>query len=229
MTLRVGLIGCGGIMRPHVEGWKAIANRAQIVAVADVVEGNAKARIQQLGYSAAIYADYRDLLEDDEIDAVDIALPHHLHRDSIVAATEAGKHVLTEKPLCLTMEHLREIVALVRQCALAYGEEPAYQVELATSEIVTNIIEHACDNEGQIRVRVALYPLEIRIDLYDDGGPCDLASIPDAPLGEPQQGGYGLHIARQLLDELSYTVNENGNHWRLLKTIPEKKETYGAD
>jgi len=124
------------------------------------------------------------------------------------------------------MEHLREIVALVRQCALAYGEEPASQVELAASEIVTNIIEHACDNEGQIRVRIALSPLEIRIDLYDDGGPCDLASIPAAPLGELQQGGYGLHIARQLLDELSYTVDENGNHWRLLKTIPEKKEVY---
>ena len=37
------------------------------------------------------------------VDAVDICLPHHLHKDAIVAAAEAGKHVLCEKPLCLTV------------------------------------------------------------------------------------------------------------------------------
>lgn len=109
MTVRVGLIGCGGIMRPHVEGWKAVADRAQVVAVADISPENAQTRVDQLGAPAKIYQDYRELLADDAIDAVDIALPHHLHRDAIVAAAEAGKHVMTEKPLCLNLEEAADI------------------------------------------------------------------------------------------------------------------------
>ena len=47
------------------------------------------------------------------VDAVDICLPHHLHADAIVAAAEAGKHVLCEKPLCLTMDEARRVRAAV--------------------------------------------------------------------------------------------------------------------
>jgi predicted dehydrogenase len=115
MTLKVGLIGCGGIMHPHVEGWKAMADRAQIVAVADVSEENARARAAQIGYPVEIYGDWTDLLADDSIGAVDIALPHHLHRDSIVTAAEAGKHVLSEKPLCLTLEEAADIARAVEE------------------------------------------------------------------------------------------------------------------
>jgi predicted dehydrogenase len=115
MTLKIGLIGCGGIMRPHVEGWKAIADRAEVVAVADISEENAQARVAQLGHGAEIYGDYHELLADDEIDAVDIALPHYLHRDSIVAAAEAGKHLMSEKPLCLTLEEAADIGRAVKK------------------------------------------------------------------------------------------------------------------
>jgi predicted dehydrogenase len=113
VTLKIGLIGCGGIMHPHIEGWKTISGRAGIVAVADISEGNAKARVAQIGHAVHIYSDYRDLLADDEIDAVDIALPHHLHRDSIVAAAQAGKHVMSEKPFCLNLEEANDIAAAV--------------------------------------------------------------------------------------------------------------------
>src|SRR5262245_46003700 len=89
MALKVGLIGCGGITRIHVDGWKAIADRAQIVVVADVSEENARLRAEQIGGEVEIYGDYNALLANTEIDAVDIALPHHLHRDAIVAAAEA--------------------------------------------------------------------------------------------------------------------------------------------
>ncbi|MFL7810722.1 MAG: Gfo/Idh/MocA family protein [Anaerolineae bacterium] len=115
MTLKIGLIGCGGIMQPHVEGWKAISQRAQVVAVADISEENATARVAQLGQPARIYQDYHELLADDEIDAVDIALPHHLHRDAIVAAAQAGKHLMSEKPLCLNLEEASDIAAAVQE------------------------------------------------------------------------------------------------------------------
>ncbi len=118
MTLGVGLIGCGGIMQPHVAGWLKVQDRAEIVAVADVSEEAAKARVAQIGHPVTIYTDYADLLADDDVDVVDIALPHHLHRDAIVAAAEAGKHLMTEKPLCLDLEEAEDIRAAVEESGI---------------------------------------------------------------------------------------------------------------
>ena len=55
------------------------------------------------------------MLREADIDAVDICLPHHLHKDAIVAAARAGLHVLCEKPLCLTPEEAAEIEAVVAE------------------------------------------------------------------------------------------------------------------
>jgi len=118
MTLRIGLIGCGGITHAHVEGWKTIDGRAEIVALADISEQNAQRRATQIGHPVTIYTDYHHLLADKEIDAVDIALPHHLHRDAIVAAAEAGKHLMTEKPLCLTLDEAADIAQAVQKGAV---------------------------------------------------------------------------------------------------------------
>ena len=100
---RVGIIGCGGISRYHVRGWLAVAGRARVVAGADVDQTKTEALAAAVG-GADQYADYRDLLARDDIDVIDICLPHHLHRDAIIAAAAAGKHILCEKPLCLTLE-----------------------------------------------------------------------------------------------------------------------------
>ena len=120
MTLKIGLIGCGGITRPHVEGWKAIGDRAEIVAMADVSEDTARVRAEQYGRTVDIYSDYRDLLADGCIDAVDISLPHHLHRDGIVDAAAAGKHVMSEKPLCLTLEEAADISRAVESSGVTF-------------------------------------------------------------------------------------------------------------
>jgi predicted dehydrogenase len=53
------------------------------------------------------------MLSDNAVDAVDVALPHRLHRDAIVQAAEAGKHILTEKPLCTTLEEAKDIETAV--------------------------------------------------------------------------------------------------------------------
>ncbi|MBN1933376.1 MAG: Gfo/Idh/MocA family oxidoreductase [Anaerolineae bacterium] len=118
MTLKIGLIGCGGIMHAHVEGWKKVAGRADIVAMADISEENARVRMKQYGRDVAYYADYHDLLADPSIDAVDIALPHFLHRDSIVESAQAGKHLMTEKPLCLNLAEADDIVNAVKSSGI---------------------------------------------------------------------------------------------------------------
>jgi predicted dehydrogenase len=98
--LKVGLIGAGGIASAHIRGYQEHADKIGITAVADAVKETAAARGTELG--ATPYTDYRQMLESEELDAVDICLPHHLHKDAIVAAAEAGKHILCEKPLCLS-------------------------------------------------------------------------------------------------------------------------------
>lgn len=112
MSVGIGLIGAGGITRAHVRGYNVIADEAKVVAVADVVAENARQRADDLG-GADVVTDYHELLGRDDVDAVDICLPHHLHADAIVAAASAGKHILCEKPLCLTITEAAAVQAAV--------------------------------------------------------------------------------------------------------------------
>lgn len=103
------------------------------------------------------------------------------------------------------------------------GDDFVYLVELAVSEICTNIIQHSY-RMASGEIRGSLTPLTggIQIDLYDDGESFDPAIIPD-PSPEPDslnEGGYGLHIVRQIMDRVIYQANTSkGNHWRLIKYI----------
>lgn len=117
MAVGIGLIGAGGITRSHVRGYAAIAEEARVVAVADVVEKNARQRAEELG-GADVVSDYHELFARDDVDAVDICLPHHLHADAIVAAAAAGKHILCEKPLCLTLAEAEDVSRAVAEHAV---------------------------------------------------------------------------------------------------------------
>ncbi len=93
--------------------------------------------------------------------------------------------------------------------------------ELAVSEIATNIVLHAYKNNplhGRIQGRLSLWPGRVRLDLIDSG----LEFIPRPPHvfspDNPPEGGYGLILARQLLDLCEYARLPGGrNHWRLEK------------
>lgn len=110
--VRIGLIGAGGIAGAHVAGYLRNPETVVFAAVADPVRDHAVARAR--GTDAVLFDDYRRMITEADIDAVDICLPHHLHRDAILAAVEAGKHVLCEKPLCLDADEAAEIAAAVR-------------------------------------------------------------------------------------------------------------------
>jgi sigma-B regulation protein RsbU (phosphoserine phosphatase) len=118
-----------------------------------------------------------------------------------------------------TLEHLSDIVAEIRRAAEAYGEEFACQIELAASEIVTNIITHACrERSGDLRVQLTLSRHSLQIDSYDDGDSFDIGQVAVPEPDEMQEGGYGLFVVRQIVDELEYEpATLEGNHWRLVK------------
>ena len=67
------------------------------------------------------HADWRDLLRDDDVDAVYVATPVNLHAEQAVAAAEAGKHVLREKPMALTPAQCERMLAAARASASAWA------------------------------------------------------------------------------------------------------------
>jgi len=96
--VRVGVIGAGTwANHAHLPGWHR-DSRCEIVAVCDADSGLADAAKAKFGATDA-YTDYRALVERDDIDVVDVVTPSHLHFEQAMAALEAGKHVLCEKPV----------------------------------------------------------------------------------------------------------------------------------
>ena len=115
-AIRVGIIGGGSIADSHVDGYLLAGDRARVTAIADIDAEHARHHADRVG-GATIFTDYHEMIASGMVDAVDICLPHHLHKDAIVAAAGAGKHILCEKPLCLTVPEAKA----VRQAVSASG------------------------------------------------------------------------------------------------------------
>ena len=99
-----------------------------------------------------------------------------------------------------------------------------YLIELAISEICTNVIKHAYhDSAGEITGCITLLNNGIQLDFYDQDQSFDPNSVPQ-PNSDPHElieGGYGLHIVRQIMDVVSYKHHPGrGNHWHLIKFLP---------
>jgi predicted dehydrogenase len=112
--IRIGLIGAGGIAGAHVAGYRRNPETVVFSAIADPVAANAEKRRGD-DSDVRVYADYRDMIAAGGLDAVDICLPHHLHAEAVIAAADAGLHVMCEKPLCLTLDEAAAITEAVER------------------------------------------------------------------------------------------------------------------
>lgn len=108
--LRACLIGCGRAGMIHAKNYKNRIENARIAAVADAVEYAAKAAAEELGIEK-YFTDYREILDDPEIDAVIVVAPTDLHRQIVVDCAAAGKHIFCEKPMAMTVEECDEMIA----------------------------------------------------------------------------------------------------------------------
>lgn len=108
--LRIGVIGAGGIFQwAHLEGWKKVADAAQLTAVCDTDRARAE-KIAEANGIAHVFSDYREMLATVKLDAVDICTPNKFHAPAAIAALRAGCHVLCEKPLAPTPSEIRAIL-----------------------------------------------------------------------------------------------------------------------
>lgn len=114
--LRLGLIGCGRVVELwHLPALKAIGE-IQVVAIGDTDPVRVQVVGDLLGVAPARrYADYRTLLDDQDIDAVSISTPPGSHVEIAVAAAEAGKHIVCEKPMATTVAGADAMIAAARR------------------------------------------------------------------------------------------------------------------
>src|SRR5690606_15017325 len=109
MTLKVGVIGVGGIARTHMPGWAA-SPHAEVVAGSDISE----AALQKWGADNGVKklsTKAEDIINDPDIDIIDVCTPNRYHAPLAIAALQAGKHVICEKPLAPTPGEIREMIA----------------------------------------------------------------------------------------------------------------------
>ncbi|WP_141504964.1 Gfo/Idh/MocA family protein [Paenibacillus luteus] len=132
-TIRIGIIGSGGIARAHASAYKKMPLHVEIVAVADSLPGRAQAFIEQEELvHATAFEDHRKLLDLD-LDGVSICTPNFAHHETSVNALNAGKHVLVEKPMSVTLQQSIEMVEAAERSGkmLTVGFQPRYDPNMS--------------------------------------------------------------------------------------------------
>src|SRR5882672_1140611 len=122
--VKVGIIGSRFQADCIAAAVKAVPEEAELVAVASPTKGNAAdfAKRHSIRHS---YTDYRELLRNPEVEMISITAPNRLHAEITIAAAKSGKHVVCEKPLCMTLEEADAMIDVCRQAGvlLLYAEE----------------------------------------------------------------------------------------------------------
>ena len=107
-NLGIGVIGCGRISLRHMQSISTISS-ANLVAVADVIEPRAQKYVAE--YHVDAYTDYRRILDRKDVDIVNVCTPSGMHAKMAIEAMKAGKHVIVEKPMALTLEDADAMIA----------------------------------------------------------------------------------------------------------------------
>ena len=121
---KVAILGAGFIADIHLESYKRFVPDAEVTAIfsrtADRVE-----RVAAHWSIPRWFTDVDALIAEADCDVVDICLPNFLHHHAVLAAARAGKHIIIEKPLCMTLEEADEMIAVCAQHGrkLMYAEE----------------------------------------------------------------------------------------------------------
>jgi predicted dehydrogenase len=122
--VKIGIIGSRFQADCIAASVKAMPEEAEVVAVASPTPGNAEAFARKHGIPA-FHTDYRAMLRDPAIEMISVSAPNHLHAPITLEAARAGKHVVCEKPLCLTLEEADAMIDACKKAGvlLLYAEE----------------------------------------------------------------------------------------------------------
>lgn len=119
MAVRVGIVGCGKIARTHAEALSKL-EIADFVACCDMDLARAEALAGEFGAARAT-DDLAGLLASGEVEAVHVCTPHPIHERVVIAAAEAGVHVLCEKPIAITLGEADRMIAATDAAGVKFG------------------------------------------------------------------------------------------------------------
>jgi predicted dehydrogenase len=184
-NLRWGILGCARISRRGLIPGIRASKSGYLAALASRDPGTATAWAREFGIPGC-YGTYQDLLGDPEIDAVYIPLPNELHRPWAIAAADAGKHVLCEKPLALDAAEAREMAGHCRSRGVLLMEAFMWRHQPRSLELRARVAAGAI---GELRLIRSSFSFPIgeddwRLDPARGGG-----ALWDV-------GCYGLNTAR---------------------------------
>lgn len=106
-AVRFAIVGCGGIGPTHAKAVNSVPD-AKLVAVCDIIAERAQNLARE--YSCDWYEDYARMLERDDIDVVNVCTPSGLHAEQGIMAANAGKHVITEKPIDIDLKKIDKLI-----------------------------------------------------------------------------------------------------------------------
>src|SRR5512136_2157745 len=155
--IRVGLVGLGFSGSLHADAYFAIKDKAELVAVCDI--DKEKADMMACCYNAKAYTDFEKMLENENLDAIDLCVPHHLHSKLVIAAAEAGKHVMVEKPMATTVEEAEKMIEATKKASVKFmvAED---QVHLPAHKLAKELIDKdAIGKIFMVRVVSAVYDI----------------------------------------------------------------------
>ena len=112
--IKLAIVGVGWAGSRHVEAIRELGEKVEVSCLVDNDADFLREKAAEFGIEKT-YTHLSDALSDPDVDAVDICSPHHLHKDQAIAAAEAGKHVLVEKPMATTVEEATRMMAAADQ------------------------------------------------------------------------------------------------------------------
>ena len=132
--LGVAIHGVGDVAHAHAASWLK-NSRVKIVHVSSRRRESAQRLVDKLGLNCTVGDDFTEILRDDRVDIVNISGPNHVHAEQGIAAAKAGKHILIEKPICLSMAENR----ILRDTVVKAGIKSVVSFVLRWNPLIENL------------------------------------------------------------------------------------------
>ena len=102
--IRVAIVGTGGIAHSHMEAYRKLSNRCEVVALVDIIPGKAKRFMEEFGLYCDTCERHEAILPREDIDLVDVCTPPYVHASISIDALKSGKNVVCEKPMAASLQ-----------------------------------------------------------------------------------------------------------------------------
>jgi predicted dehydrogenase len=192
---RIGIVGGGIFGQWHLKAFTQLRNegKVELAALADLKE---EARIKTSKYyGVTTYADFREMIDKEKLDAITVVTPDHLHADIVVAGLEMGCHVLCEKPMATTMDDCRRILAASKK-----KPDKIFMVDFHKRLDMYHVELERAVREGQLgKIHYGYAYMEDRIEVSRDW-------FKAWPAGSSPYWFIGVHF----VDLIRWVIKSNG-------------------